>query len=64
VLRRIYGRKRDEMTKWWRKLDDFYTSPNIKTMIKSRRMRWECHVARMGKDERIYVIVQKDRRNH
>jgi hypothetical protein len=38
----------------WRKLDNdelhnLYSSPNIVRVIKSRRMRWEGHVARMGR---------------
>jgi hypothetical protein len=49
VLRRIFGPKRDEVTGGWRKLhNDLYSSPNIIRMIKSRRMRWAGHVARMG----------------
>jgi hypothetical protein len=53
VLRRILGPKRDEVTGDWRKLHNeelhkLYSSPNIIRMIKSRRMRWEGHVARMG----------------
>ena len=53
VLRRIFGLKRDEVTGEWRKLhnvelNDLYCSPNIVRVIKSRRMRWAGHVARMG----------------
>jgi hypothetical protein len=56
VLRRIFGPKRDETTGEWRrlnneKLNDLYSSPNIIRVIKSRRMRWAVHVARMGKRE-------------
>jgi hypothetical protein len=53
VLRRIFGPKREEMKGGWRRLHtealhDLYASPNIITVIKSRRMRWVGHVARMG----------------
>jgi hypothetical protein len=53
VLRRIFGSKRDEVTREWRKfnidkLNVLYSSPNIVRAIKSRRMRWAGHVARMG----------------
>jgi len=53
VLRRIFGPKRSEVTSEWRKLhneklNDLYCSPNIVRVIKSRRMRWARHVARMG----------------
>jgi hypothetical protein len=53
VLRSILGPKRDEVTGGWRKLHheklrDLYASPSIIRIIKSRRMRWARHVARMG----------------
>ena len=56
VLRRIFGLMRDEVTGDWRKLrngelNDLY-SPNIIRVIKSRRMRWAGHLARMGGEER------------
>jgi hypothetical protein len=55
VLRRIFGPKRDEVTGDWRKLPNeklhnLYSSPNIIITIKSRRMRWAGHVARMGRN--------------
>ena len=55
VLRRIFGPKRDEVTGEWRRLhneelNDLYSSPNIVRVIKSRRMRWVGHVARMGEE--------------
>jgi len=55
VLRRIFGPKRDEVTGEWRKLhnekcNDLYTSPNIIRLIKSRRMRWVGHLARVGEE--------------
>jgi hypothetical protein len=54
MLRRIFGPKRDEVTGEWRKLHneelhDLYSSPNIIRIMKSRRMRWVGHVARMGR---------------
>jgi hypothetical protein len=53
VLRRIFGLKRDETTGEWRRLhneelNDLYSSPNIIRIMKSRRMGWKGHVARMG----------------
>jgi hypothetical protein len=53
VLRRIFGPKRDEVTRERRKLHneeirDLYASPSIIRIIKSRRMRWAGHVAQMG----------------
>jgi hypothetical protein len=53
VLRRIFGPRRDEVTGEWRKLHneelhDLYFSTSIIRVIKSRRMRWARHVARMG----------------
>jgi hypothetical protein len=52
VLRGIFGHKRDEVTAERRKLhneelNDLYSSPNIVLLIKSRKMRWAGHVARM-----------------
>jgi len=51
--RRIIGPKRDEVSGKWRRLHneelyDLYSSTNIIRMIKSRRIRWAGHVARMG----------------
>jgi hypothetical protein len=53
VLRRIFGLKRDEVTGEWRKLHneeliDIYSSSNIDRVIKSRRRKWEGHVALLG----------------
>jgi hypothetical protein len=53
VLRRIFGPKSDEEMRDWRKLHNqklhnLYSSPRIIRMIKSRRVRWIGHVARMG----------------
>jgi hypothetical protein len=54
VLRRIFEPRRDEVKRDWRKLHNeelhnVYSSPNIIRTIKSRRMRWAGHVARMGR---------------
>ena len=64
VLRRIFGPRRDEVTGDWRRLhneelNDLYTSPNIVRVIKSRRMRWAVHVARMGEMGVYRVLVGK-----
>jgi hypothetical protein len=53
VLGRIFGPKRDEVTRKWRKLlneelNDLYSSPNIIRVIKSKRMGWAGHVVRVG----------------
>ena len=53
VLRTIFGSRRDEVTGQWRRLhneelNDLYSSPNIVWVIKTRRMRWAGHLARMG----------------
>ena len=58
VLRRIFGPRRDEVTGEWRrlhseKLSDLYSSPNIVRVIKSRRMRWAGHVARMEEERGV-----------
>jgi len=62
VLRRIFGPKRDEVTVEWRKLyneelSDLYSSPNIVRMIKSRRMGWTRHVARMREKRDVYKVL-------
>jgi hypothetical protein len=62
VLRRIFGPKRDEVTGGWRKLKNegfrnLYSSLSTIRMIKSRRMRWAGHVARMGKKRNTYRIL-------
>jgi hypothetical protein len=54
--------KRDEVTGEWRKLHneelrDLYSSPSIIRMIKSRRMRWAGHVARMGEKRSVYRLL-------
>jgi hypothetical protein len=62
VLSRIFGPKRDEVTGEWRKLrneelHNLYSSPDIIRQVKSRRMRWAGHVARMGKERKVYKIL-------
>jgi len=62
VLRRIFGLNRDEVTGEWRKLhnkelNNLYSSPNIVRVIKSRRMRWVGHVARMGEGRGVYRVL-------
>jgi hypothetical protein len=56
VLRRIFGPKKDEVTRERRKvhneeLHELYSSPSIIRIIKSRRMRWARHVAQLGRNE-------------
>jgi hypothetical protein len=68
VLRRIFGPKRDEVTGEWRRqhnkeLYALYSSPNIIRLIKSRRLRWAGHVARMGERRGAYrALVGKPER--
>ena len=55
VLRRIFGPRRDKVTAEWRRLhiqelNDLYSSPSIVRVIKSRKIRWAGHVARMGEE--------------
>ena len=39
-----------------KELNDLYSSPNIVRVIKSRRMRWAGHVARMGEERGVYSL--------
>jgi hypothetical protein len=62
VLRRIFGPNRNEMTGEWRKLlneelHNLYSSLDIIRQVKSRRMRWEGHVARMGEERKVYKVL-------
>ena len=65
VLWRICRPKIDEVTMEWRKihkeeLNDMYSSPSIGRVIKSRRMKWSEHVARMGESKGVYrALVEK-----
>ena len=61
-LRKILGAKRDEITGKWRKLHNvelhaLYSSPNIITNLKSRRLRWAGHVARMEEFRNAYRVL-------
>jgi hypothetical protein len=68
VLRRIFGQKGDGVTGGWRKLynedlHNLYSSPSISRVIKSRRMRWAGHVARIGDKRNVYnLLVGKQER--
>jgi hypothetical protein len=62
VLRRIFGPKKDEITREWKKLhteelNDLYSSPNIIRVIQSIRMRWAGHVARTGERRGVYRVL-------
>jgi hypothetical protein len=62
VLRRIFGPKRDGVMGRWRNLDNeelhnLYSSSSIIRIIKSRRMRWAGHVARMGEKRKVYRLL-------
>ena len=62
MLRRIFGPRRAEVTGEWRRLhneelNDLYSSPNIVWVIKSRRMRWAGHVARMREEKGAYRVL-------
>jgi len=62
VLRRVFGPRRDEVTEEGRKLHkeelgDLYSLPNIVRVVKSRRMGWVGHVARMGEGRGVYRVL-------
>ena len=62
VLRRIFGPRRDDVKGEWKRLhneelNDLYSSPNIVLVIKSRRLRWPGHVARMGEEREAYRVL-------
>ena len=69
VLRRIFGSKRDEVTRKWKtlhneELNDMQSWPNVVWVIKSRRIRWAQHVVRMGERRAVYrVLVGKPEGN-
>jgi len=71
VLRRIFGSKWNEVTGEWRKLHNdelngLYSSPIIVRVIKSRRMLWAGHVARMGERRSVYraLVGKREGKNH
>ena len=62
VLRKMFGPRRDKVMGEWRRLqneelNDLYSSPNIVRVIKWRRMRWAGHVARMGEERGVYMVL-------
>ena len=62
MLRRVFGPKRVEVTREWRKLhneelSDLYSLPNIVRVVKSRRMRGAGHVARMGDGRGVHRVL-------
>jgi hypothetical protein len=61
VLRRIFGSRREEDGSWIKlhndELHNLYSLPNIVRVIKSRRMRWAGHVARMGEGRGVYWVL-------
>jgi hypothetical protein len=67
ALKRIFGSKRDEVTGGWRKLNNeklhnlyTYSSPSIIRMMKSRRMKWAGHLARIDEKRNAYgILVRK-----
>jgi hypothetical protein len=62
VLKRIFGPRGDEVTGGWRKLHneelrELYYSPSIIRIMKSRRLRWARHVARIGEKRNVYKLL-------
>ena len=61
-MRRVFGPKRDKVTGEWRKLHNeelwhLYSLPNIVRVLKSRRMRWVGHMARMGEERCVHGVL-------
>jgi hypothetical protein len=61
-MRGIFGAKRDEVTREWRKLQNeelngLYCSPNIVWVIKLRKVRWVGHVLCMGDRRGAYRVL-------
>jgi hypothetical protein len=67
VPKKIFGPKRDQVTVGWRKLQNeglrnLYSLPSIIRIIKSWRLRWAGHVARMGERRTSYrLLVEKSK---
>jgi hypothetical protein len=62
VLKRVFGRERDEVIGEWRKLNneelnDLYSLPNIVRVVKSRKMKWVWHVAHMGDERGVHRVL-------
>jgi len=62
MLRIVFGPKTNKITGEWKKLhneelSDLYSLPNIVRVVKSRRMRWAGHVARMGQGRGVYRVL-------
>ena len=62
VLRRIFGPNRDKVIREWgilhnEELNDLYFSRNIVRVIKSRKIRWAGHVARIGERRGVYRVL-------
>jgi hypothetical protein len=60
-FKEIFGRRREEDGSWRKLHNDeihsLYSSPNVVTVIKSRKMRWAGHVARMGEGKGVYRVL-------
>jgi hypothetical protein len=71
MLRRIFGPYRNGVAEGWRKLHNeelhgLHFSPSIIRIIKSRRMRWAGHVARIGEKKNVYrlLVGKPEGKNH
>ena len=67
MLRRIFGPKRDEVTGEWRRLYNkelyaLYSSPDIIRLIKSRRLRWAGHIARVEERRGACMVLVENLR--